>query len=667
VTIVSLEISGVIEVSSSTIERHHLLSAIPQDWETKFKDELAQSPLLKLVAIKVSQHCIEAYRQSVESLLKRGELEVRAIRSPYLKIKTTKRNGITVTLNISEDVRHQRSRILEKEVENAVNALNFWESSASYMWFDLIRMAFGEMERELGSSTLEEIGIGRGLETLYQYIFDHASDTLKSNFSTVLQTYVEQAVQIVLNQYDLPSKTIQDLEALAGLASTSNLTVPKSNPKLFNHLNTNNFATCKLLWESVNILTQRTDLKWEADSDGKLSYTSKFKDDKGSLIFWVTDEPDEQYPEALAGEAALAVIETFDIRAACMHLIYAAHVTTLERPWEEEFVIDDRQIASYLGLDKRKDLSREQRLKLIEHISEQPAQILTFLHWPKQGNIESFYVEKSRLWEIAIGYHGQHDLFGKAECTGLTIRCRAGMWAKYFLNRRGAEEGNAFYQYGVLSKTLLQTITRVWQHSEGAARMLAWLSFKMRVSTHNIMLTTTLMDVAYGHDRVECAHHDRTVRSELASTWDNDLRILSEAGFVIEFDANTYPSDIQPDWKEGGRGSQKRPRGFWEMLSNSRLYIHPPQEIADGIAKLHRRKQTNLESSSTRPSSTPRRKPTVAVSGSMIKTAREAKGWTQEELGQQLGRTKMWVSLLEREKRSLKPEDATQIQALLDL
>jgi hypothetical protein len=155
-------------------------------------------------------HCIEAYRQSVESLLKRGELEVRAIRSPYLKIKTTKRNGITVTLNIPEDIRHQRSRILEKEVGTAVNALNFWESSASYMWFDLIRMAFGEMERELGSSTLEEIGIGRGLETLYQYIFDHASDTLKSNFSTVLQTYVEQAVQIVLNQYDLPSANLSN-------------------------------------------------------------------------------------------------------------------------------------------------------------------------------------------------------------------------------------------------------------------------------------------------------------------------------------------------------------------------------------------------------------------------------------------------------------------------
>lgn len=103
------------------------------------------------------------------------------------------------------------------------------------------------------------------------------------------------------------------------------------------------------------------------------------------------------------------------------------------------------------------------------------------------------------------------------------------------------------------------------------------------------------------------------------------------------------------------------------MLSNSRLYIHPPQEIADGIAKLHRRKQSTLESNTIRPSSTPRRKQTVALSGSTIKAARESKGWTQEELGQQLGRSKMWVSLLEREKRSLKPEDASQIQALLDL
>jgi DNA-binding XRE family transcriptional regulator len=440
---------------------------------------------------------------------------------------------------------------------------------------------------------------------------------------------------------------------------------PATNPELFANGITSNFATCKLLWESVNILTQRSDLQWQPDEDGKLAYTSLLKDGRGRLIFWVTDNPEEQYPEALAGEAALAVIETFDIRAACMHLIYAAHVTTLARPWEEEFVIDDAQISSYMGLDKRKDLTKEQRLKLIERISEQPAQILTFLHWPQQGNVESFYVEKSRLWEVAIGYHGQRDIFGDIKCTGLTIRCRAGMWAKYFLNKRGSEEGNAFYQYGVLSKTLLQTITRVWQHSEGAARMLAWLSFRMRVSTNQVMLTSTLMEVAYGVEKVTAAQRDRDLRSELANTWDRDLLVLHEAGLAIEFDPVTYPSEIQPDWKEGGRGEKKRPKGFWEQLRNSRLYVHPPKEIADGIAKLQRKKRTIDVESHLVPA-----KPIKAGStfgGEQIKAAREAKGWSQEELGKQLGRTKMWISLIERGKRSIKPEDSAKLKALLDL
>lgn len=121
---------------------------------------------------------------------------------------------------------------------------------------------------------------------------------------------------------------------------------PATSPVLFANGISSNFATCKLLWESVNILTQRSDLQWQPDEDSKLTYTSTLKDSRGRLIFWVTDSPEEQYPEALAGEAALAVIETFDIRAACMHLIYAAHITTLDRPWEEEFVINRGKLSA---------------------------------------------------------------------------------------------------------------------------------------------------------------------------------------------------------------------------------------------------------------------------------------------------------------------------------
>lgn len=647
-----------------SIDRQTLLASIPQDWEHKFKEELARSPLFKLVALQVSHQLVEAYRSRLEIALQAGDIEAKKLSSSFLKPKKGKKGRSSVSSDRSNDPQSKISAVSEKKIEQMVTALNFSETSASYMWYDLTKAAFAEMENDLGQITLEGMERKIQLQTLYRYIFDEASDSLKSNFSTILQVYVDQAVQLILTRYDLPGKTLQELEWLTGLGKKALPNAPSTNPHLFANNITNNFATCKLLWESVNILTQRNDLLWQPDSEGRLAYTSTLKDGRGKLIFWVTDNPEEQYPEALAGEAALAVIETFDIRAACIHLIYAAHVTTLDKPWEEEFVIDDTQISSYLGLDKRKDLTKEKRLKLIERIAEQPAQILTFLHWSQQGSIESFYVEKSRLWEVAIGYHGQRDLFGDIQCTGLTIRCRAGMWAKYFLNKRGSEEGKAFYQYGVLSKTLLQTITRVWQHSEGAARMLAWLSFKIRVSTNPVMITSTLMEVAYGAEKLIDAQHDRDLRSELAKTWDNDLRILCDAGWTIEFDLGTYPAEIQPDWKESGRGCNKRPKGFWEQLRNSRLQIHPPKEIAEGIAKLQRRKQTITSGKTT---SAPVTHLKSVLSGKEIKAAREQKGWSQEELGNRVHRTKMWVSLIEREKRSINPEDAMQLRVVLDL
>ncbi len=652
--------------TAATIDRQTLLASIPPEWQAKFREELSRSPLPKLVAIQVSQQLIEAYRQRLEQALRSGELDKRKFSSPYLELKPGKDGKLTVVLTCPSDTFSKPIATTEKQVEELFKSLNFWEASASYMWFDLTKLAVVEMEKGVGTA-LETMAPDERLSTLYRYIFDEASDSLKSNFSVVLQVYIDQAAQLIFNKYDLPSKTLQDLEWLCGLGQKVLPKAPATHPDLFSTGITSSFATCKILWESVNILTQRTDLLWQPDDDGKLSYSSTLKDGRGKLIFWVTDNPEEQYPEALAGEAALAVIETFDIRAACMHLIYAAHVTTLDRPWEEEFIINDTQIASYLGIDKRKDLTKEKRLKLIERIAEQPAQILTFLHWSQQGgSIENFYVEKSRLWEVAIGYHGQRDLFGDIKCTGLTIRCRAGMWAKYFLNKRSSEEGKAFYQYGVLSKTLLQTITKVWQHSEGAARMLAWLSFKIRVSAYPVMLTPTLMEVAYGTEKLDEAQQNRDLRSELAKTWDNDLRILHETGWSIEFDPATYPSEIQPDWKDGGRGSNRRPKGFWEQLRTSRLHIYPPKEIADGIAKLQRKKPPT-EARSKQPA-LPQLKPADShLDGATIRAARERKGWSQADLGDRVNKTKMWVSLVERDKRNIKVEDVEILRRALEL
>ena len=460
-------------------------------------------------------------------------------------------------------------------------------------------------------------------------------------------------------------------EALEGILrlkekSETNSTRLITNLDLFANGKFNIFSSSKVMWEVSNILTRKQDLPWKDDTDGKRIYTSKAKDGKGELNFWVTDNPEAQFPKTLAGEAATTVIQNFDIRAVCMHLIYAAHVTSLDKPWEEEFVIDDRQIASYLGLDKRKDLKKQDKLKLIEHLALQPAQILIDLSWSVQGKEETFYVERSKVWEIAIAHYGQRDAFDQTKGMGLTIKGRAGLWAKFFLNRQGKAEGRAFYQYGILSKKLLQGIIKNWQHSEGAARMLAWLVFKTRVGRGQWLTVGTLMEVAYGLDKVAAAYSDSESRTKIADTWDKDLLILNDEGWGIEFDSLTYPPQIQPFWKEEARELNKRPRGFWNQLRSGRLMIYPPEEIEEGFAELEKNKKTLSKSTSKSALSKPKKQP-QSLTQREIKAAREAKGWSQDKLAQEMGKSKMWVSLIERGKRKIKTEDQEQLRVFLDL
>ncbi len=172
---------------------------------------------------------------------------------------------------------------------------------------------------------------------------------------------------------------------------------PRTNPDLFTEGSITPVASSLPIWEASNILTQRKHLPWMTDPDGKLCYTRDVNNGQGAIYFWVAENTEDEHPAALAGAAALAVIDTFDIRAACMHLIYAAHATQVENPWEQEIIIDDRQIESYLGLQRRTDKSRKEKLALIEEIAKQPCKITTFISWPRQGRRKRFTVEEGRL------------------------------------------------------------------------------------------------------------------------------------------------------------------------------------------------------------------------------------------------------------------------------
>jgi hypothetical protein len=423
---------------------------------------------------------------------------------------------------------------------------------------------------------------------------------------------------------------------------------PLTSPDLFANSPTTRMASALPIWEASNILTQRQHLPWSSDQDGKLSYTRDIGDGQGAVHFWVTENLEDEYPSTLAGAAALAVVDAFDIRAACMHLIYAAHATQLEKPWEQELVIDDRQLEAYLGLKKRTDKNRQEKLALIEEIARQPCKITTFISWPTQGKVKGFTVEEGRLWHLmGTRYHYQKNLSGENELVGITFIIRAGLWAKYFLNEEGRKNQHAHHQVGTLSKGLLESVVTIWQHREGAARLMVWLLFKTQFSRHLPLNVQTLMEVAYGPDKVEQARQNSDFRKKLTNTWDEDLLVLAERGWNIQFDPETYPVSIQP--MGFGRDTAQRPRGFFEDLLAARLWMTPQEMLINEAAA--------LEAETAPEPAIEAVQPAFILTGAQVRALRLARAWSQRKLAKIAGISQGLISLIENDERTITPEN----------
>jgi DNA-binding XRE family transcriptional regulator len=287
---------------------------------------------------------------------------------------------------------------------------------------------------------------------------------------------------------------------------------------------------------------------------------------------------------------------------------------------------------------------------LIEEIAKQPCKITTFITWPTQGKVKGFTLEEGRLWHLmGIRYHYQQSLLGEKELTGMTFIVKAGLWAKYFLNEEGKKSKTALYQSGILPKALLEAVMSVWQHREGAARLMVWLLFKAQFNRQNPLNVQALMEVAYGVEKIEQARHSSELRKKLANSWDEDLMTLHDRGWKLNFDHETYPLSIQPSGF--GRETSQRPRGFFEQLLTARLWITPEDALLQ---------ETLIHSSEDHKAGTlnaTQDNPLVILTGSQVKAMRVAKGWSQRKLATLTGMSQGLISLIENEERSITPEN----------
>jgi DNA-binding transcriptional regulator YiaG/Pyruvate/2-oxoacid:ferredoxin oxidoreductase delta subunit len=449
-----------------------------------------------------------------------------------------------------------------------------------------------------------------------------------------------------------------------------------TSPDLFCNGKNNPFASAIAIWEACNILVQRTSLPWQIDEGGLVCYQRQVNQGRGAIAFHVTKSAhsNERITE-------LAAIEAFDIRAACIHLIMAAHATRLEKPWEQEFTIDDRQIEKYLGLEKRKDLSKTAKLAFMKNICQQACSLIVSVSWFPQGRIKGFSIPESRLWHLVdIQHHFQEDNQGCKYLVGLTFRIKAGIWSQYFLNKQGCKERTAFYQYGCLPKSVLTTVMSIWQQHEGAARLMLWLLFKTKMGREQRITVPTLMRVAYGEQKISTAYRQREERKRLLRTFESDLEILNHYGIKPVFDPVTYPPDIQPLWaklvdipedpdealefwiNDGGGSSRLTdtgPRGKWNLLMNARiLSFELPQEWEQQTSDDKRLKTTKVKKIV---------KTTGGLLGEQILQARKNLNLSQRELAKLAGKSQSWIRDIENGRLKVKSHDQVVLRRVLGI
>ncbi|XTZ10429.1 MAG: helix-turn-helix domain-containing protein, partial [cyanobacterium endosymbiont of Rhopalodia yunnanensis] len=412
------------------------------------------------------------------------------------------------------------------------------------------------------------------------------------------------------------------------------------------------FASSMVIWEGCNVLTSAAVLPWEKDDNETLYYQREVKQGRGTMIFRLNDTLESASSEECNYISNVSNLKTIDIRSASLHLIFSAYATTLDKPWEQEFIISDQQIEDYLGLDKRKDLSKATKLSLIKALVQQSSQLRVTVDWPKQGNVEGFTVPESPLWHILdIQHHFQQDDSVCKLLFGLTFAIKPGLWEKHFLNKQGYKRRIAFYQYGSLPKFLLTTVMSIWQQHQGAVRIMLWLLFKSKMGRKQCLTVSTLMRVAYGQGKINQSNLQREQRKRLIRSFESDLEVLNHYGIKAVFDPVSYPETIQPMWvkladlpddadealdfwindgSQENRVTDAGRRGKWNQLMKARIRnFELPPEWEEQLAKFERKKQqlTNRKSRSKKLSN---------LTAEQILTARQRQGMSQRALAEKL-------------------------------
>ncbi|MHC5762456.1 helix-turn-helix domain-containing protein [Nostoc sp.] len=482
--------------------------------------------------------------------------------------------------------------------------------------------------------------------------FENAEDELYPPVTKSQSEKCKNSIQENESYFETPANSIP---------STS-ITVRQS--KLFKSQDFEAIPTAALMFSSIDSQIKKE--LWKQNEDGIAYLQHRAKGDSQNFIEHYIANPGDI--SMLPWDEALQIIDKFGFNSAKLHLIFAAYAMKQERPWESLFILNASDLIKDMGWDQRTDLPKHKKLSEIAKTAFALDCLLVKTVWiegrNKKGGINAS-TPVGRMWNITVVPYGQINLQGKIEePLEVQLIIQPGAWTKLFLNRAGAKSRDALYQFGYLAQQVLKIDP---YHEELALRLAIYLTLDSRIRLDGNYKVQGLLEIAFAKPIIDKAQLDFRRAYDLKQHWDSAIKLLLKLRWQIVFDPETYPEWLKPDCKD------KKPKGYLNKLLDAKLTIKPPAPIPELIASKAKPKIEQLQSKvqpkieQLQPKTKPKQLQHISLTGSQVKEARIAKGWTQTQLAGFLGVSQKLISLIEKGERTISLAHANKIRKLLDI
>lgn len=541
------------------------------------------------------------------------------------------------------------------QLRPALNTDETYQDMAKEAWTQTIALALQGIQADLGEdfiSTASDEEFDKAMEE-HLYAEDFDLNTVLNN--SVLH-FVQDLAKQVVEALDLPHKSISSIERLLGLQretvqlkpSTLNSDIEIQIKEAFLPVPTNIEIQLgfKAIWGGGK--NWRDKGIWGIDPYDGVARVMEPVGGHSSVLIWV--DPKIEYEESsFTSEDMAAYIESLSPLTTDVALAVLAALGESEDPFNKAVKITVDDIIKLKGI-KAWGLQKEELIKRIDQEMKNLQRLRFEIHSmpspdPNTGKWvpEGHSWENDRLFDIVRVEKYKQSPTGEKKTIAVAWSVRAGQWAQYFLTPNGLR------QVCYVSKKLLELSHRDDRKAEQLAKKIgqyvSLLKWRLGLGQD---LTFKIGNLCHAIGELP---EQEQKPGRFRDSFETALNLLTENDIFERID---YGPDKFNDYE--------RTKGWLSRWLNYTItFILPtdeaPEEPQADLPQLS--EAPNTEPKRQKKSRKARRKPKKEdpFDGTVLRSARQQKNITQEELAQYLGITRKQLSLIENNK--VKPSAGT--------